>query len=145
MCFCSSDRREGGAASALDIIQLVGLGIVVALLVLIVKEKSPLFALLLGLFASVFIFLTLIEQIQIVIEMIKRLATNAHIETVYLTTVLKIVGIAYIAEFGAQIVRDAGQNALASKIELGGKVLILVMAVPILTVIVETVLAMLPT
>ncbi|NGP43599.1 stage III sporulation protein AD [Bacillaceae bacterium SIJ1] len=129
----------------MDIIQLVGLGIVVALLVLIVKEKSPLFALLLGLFASVFIFLTLIEQIQIVIEMIKRLATNAHIETVYLTTVLKIVGIAYIAEFGAQIVRDAGQNALASKIELGGKVLILVMAVPILTVIVETVLAMLPT
>ncbi|TDQ41653.1 stage III sporulation protein AD [Aureibacillus halotolerans] len=129
----------------MDIVQLVGLGIVVALLVLVIKEKSPLFALMLGIFASVYIFFSLISQMQAVLLMLEKLALNAHVKPIYLSTILKIVGIAYIAEFGAQIVRDAGQAALASKIELGGKVMILLMAVPILTVIIETVLAMLPT
>ncbi|MFP3339672.1 SpoIIIAC/SpoIIIAD family protein [Micrococcus sp. SIMBA_131] len=49
-----------------------------------------------------------------------------------------------MAEFGAQIVRDAGQGAIASKIELAGKLLILAMAIPILTLIIETVLKLLP-
>ena len=52
-------------------------------------------------------------------------------------TLLKIIGIAYIAEFGAQITKDAGQGAIASKIELAGKILILVMAIPILTVVMK--------
>ncbi|MGQ0512778.1 SpoIIIAC/SpoIIIAD family protein, partial [Bacillus sp. D-CC] len=47
-------------------------------------------------------------------------------------TLLTIIGIAYIAEFGAQITKDAGQGAIASKIELAGKILILVMAIPII-------------
>jgi stage III sporulation protein AD len=47
-------------------------------------------------------------------------------------------------QFGAQITKDAGQGAIASKIELGGKILILTMAIPILTVIIETVLGMIP-
>jgi len=63
---------------------------------------------------------------------------------VFLETILKIIGIAYIAEFGAQMTRDAGQGAIASKIELAGKVLILVMAVPIIQIIIETVIDLLP-
>jgi stage III sporulation protein AD len=58
--------------------------------------------------------------------------------------VLKIIGIAYIAEFGAQIVRDAGQESIASKIELAGKVLILVLAIPIISIIIETVMKLMP-
>ncbi|MDF4756229.1 SpoIIIAC/SpoIIIAD family protein [Vibrio parahaemolyticus] len=50
-----------------------------------------------------------------------------------------------MAEFGAQITKDAGQGAIASKIELAGKILILVMAIPILTVVIETILGFLPT
>ncbi|EGL16712.1 stage III sporulation protein AD [Paenibacillus sp. HGF7] len=63
---------------------------------------------------------------------------------VFLKTILKIIGIAYIAEFGAQIVRDAGQESIASKIELSGKILIMVMAIPIITVIIETVIKLFP-
>ncbi len=76
--------------------------------------------------------------------MLERIATNANINMMYLQTILKIIGIAYIAEFGAQIAKDAGQAAIASKIELAGKVLIMVMAVPILTAIIEMVISLLP-
>ncbi|MCX5545920.1 stage III sporulation protein AD, partial [Paraburkholderia sp. CNPSo 3076] len=78
------------------------------------------------------------------IKMVERLSINAHVNMIYVETILKIIGIAYIAEFGAQITKDAGQGAIASKIELGGKVLILSMAIPILTVIIETIISMLP-
>ncbi len=57
---------------------------------------------------------------------------------------MKIIGIAYVAEFGAQIVRDAGQESIASKIELAGKIFILVLAIPIINVIIETLLGLLP-
>ncbi|MCA4154963.1 stage III sporulation protein AD [Priestia megaterium] len=125
-------------------LQIVGLGLVATFLALILKEhKSPI-AFLLVVFVGSVIFLFLIDQIYEIIKMVERLSINAHVNIIYVETILKIIGIAYIAEFGAQITKDAGQGAIASKIELGGKVLILSMAIPILTVIIETIISMLP-
>lgn len=95
-------------------------------------------------FSGCVIFLYLIDQIYDIIRMIEKIAVNANVNMVYVETILKIIGIAYIAEFGAQLTKDAGQGTIASKIELAGKILILVMAVPILTVIIETILGLIP-
>lgn len=95
-------------------------------------------------FVGCVIFLFLIEQISGIIRMLEKIAVNANVNMVYVETILKIIGIAYIAEFGAQITKDAGQGAIASKIELGGKILILAMAIPILTVIIETIIGLIP-
>ncbi|AKL85125.1 stage III sporulation protein AD [Bacillus atrophaeus] len=108
------------------------------------KEQKPTFAFLIVVFAGCVIFLYLVDQIYDIIRMIEKIAVNANVNMVYVETILKIIGIAYIAEFGAQLTKDAGQGAIASKIELAGKVLILVMAVPILTVIIETILGLIP-
>jgi stage III sporulation protein AD len=90
------------------------------------------------------IFLFLVDQISAIIQMLQKIAVDANVNMIYLETILKIIGIAYIAEFGAQISKDAGQGAIASKIELGGKILILAMAIPILTAIIETVIGLIP-
>lgn len=128
----------------MDIIQIVGLGLVATILTLTIKEQKPIFGFMLALVTGIIIFLFLIGKISEVIRILERMAVQANINMIYLETILKIIGIAYIAEFGAQITRDAGQGAIASKIELAGKVLILVMAVPILTVIIETVISLFP-
>ncbi|MBJ7896889.1 stage III sporulation protein AD [Bacillus atrophaeus] len=128
----------------MDIVQIVGLGLIATFLSLIVKEQKPTFAFLIVVFAGCVIFLYLVDQIYDIIRMIEKIAVNANVNMVYVETILKIIGIAYIAEFGAQLTKDAGQGAIASKIELAGKVLILVMAVPILTVIIETILGLIP-
>ncbi|TYS10515.1 stage III sporulation protein AD [Bacillus subtilis] len=128
----------------IDIVQIVGLGLVATFLSLIVKEQKPTFAFLIVVFAGCAIFLYLVDQIYDIIRMIEKIAINANVNMVYVETILKIIGIAYIAEFGAQLTKDAGQGAIASKIELAGKILILVMAVPILTVIIETILGLIP-
>jgi stage III sporulation protein AD len=125
-------------------IQIAGIALISTFLALIVKEQKPNFAFLLIVFVGCAIFLFLVDKIYEIIHMIEKIAVNANVNLVYLETILKIIGIAYIAEFAAQITKDAGQGAIASKIELAGKILILAMAIPILTVLIETIIQMVP-
>lgn len=126
------------------IIQIVTIAIVASLLVLLVKEQKPTFAFLIVLLTSVIIFFLVIEYIAKVIELIRALSDKANIDNMYLETILQIIGISYVAEFGAHLTRDAGLSSVAAKIELAGKLLIIVLAVPILTAVVETILNFLP-
>lgn len=127
----------------MDIIQVVGIGLIATFLVITIKDQKPIFAFLLATFTGIVIFLALIGEISKVIRLLENLANKANIQMVFLETILKIIGIAYIAEFGAQITRDAGQSSIAQKIELAGKVLIMVMAIPIITALVETIMKLL--
>lgn len=128
----------------MEMIQIVGIGFIVAILTLVLKEQKPLFAFLLITVTGIYIFLFLLGKISAVIGVLEQLSSLTNINVMFLKTILKIIGIAYIAEFGAQIVRDSGLESIASKIELAGKVLIMVMAIPIITVIIETVVKLLP-
>ncbi|MDP4161601.1 MAG: stage III sporulation protein AD [Bacillota bacterium] len=128
----------------MEILKIVGIALVGTFLALIIKEHKPNFAFLLVVFVGCVIFLFLVDKIYAIIYMLEKLAVNAKVNVVYVETILKIIGIAYIAEFAAQITKDAGQGAISSKIELAGKILILAMAIPILTVMIETILKMIP-
>jgi stage III sporulation protein AD len=92
---------------------------------------------------SILLFLFVLQKVGTVIGFLENLANQADVSNMFLQTILKIIGVAYVAEFGAQICRDAGQGAIAQKVEMVGKLLILVLAVPILQVIVDTILHLL--
>lgn len=130
---------------AIEVMQITGIGLIATFLILILREQKPAFAFAITLIVGAIIFIFLIDQIDAIFQLLHTLATEANINLVYIETILKIIGIAYIAEFGAQITRDAGQGAIASKIELAGKIIIIGLAIPILKVIIETVLSLLPT
>lgn len=129
----------------MEILQIVGVGIVATVLSMVVKEQKPLFAFMIAIVTGVVIFLFVADQIWKVIYVLEKIVFQASIDMFYLETILKIIGISYIAEFGAQVTRDAGEGAIASKIELAGKILILIMAIPIIQAILETVIRLLPT
>ncbi|WP_235714599.1 stage III sporulation protein AD [Neobacillus dielmonensis] len=128
----------------MEILKIVGIALIATFLSLIVKEQKPNLAFLLIVFVGCSIFLFLVDKIYEIIHMLERLALNAKVNMVYVETILKIIGIAYIAEFAVQITKDAGQGAIASKIELAGKIIILAMAIPILTVLIETIIKLIP-
>ncbi|HLS60635.1 MAG TPA: stage III sporulation protein AD [Virgibacillus sp.] len=129
----------------MEIIQIVTIGIVASILYIILKDLNESIAFFLLLITAIIIFLAIIQRISIIFEMIESLGEKANIEDVYLQTILKIIGIAYIAELGASITRDAGLGSVAAKIELAGKIFILVLAVPIITAVIEAILTFLPT
>ncbi|XJZ29106.1 stage III sporulation protein AD [Bacillota bacterium Lsc_1132] len=124
--------------------KIVGLALIATFLALVLKEQKPNFAFLLIVFVGCVIFLFLVDKISEIINMLEKLAVDAKVNIVYVETILKIIGIAYIAEFAAQITKDAGQGTIASKIELAGKIIILAMAIPILTVLIETIMKLIP-
>ncbi|AEH53724.1 stage III sporulation protein AD [Heyndrickxia coagulans] len=124
--------------------QIAGVALITTFLALILKEQKPNFAFLLTLFAGCFIFLFLMDKIYEIIHLLQKIAQKGNVDTMYIETILKIIGVAYIADFAANITKDAGQGALAAKVELAGKIIILTMAIPILTVLIETIVNLVP-
>ncbi|CQR74051.1 Stage III sporulation protein AC/AD protein family protein [Sporomusa ovata DSM 2662] len=128
----------------MEIIQIIGLGLVVTLLILIIKQQRPELAVQLGLTLSAIIFLMVLSKLSVVLDLFRDLAEKANISQMYLNTILKIIGIAYVTEFGAQVCRDAGEGAVAGKIEFAGKILVMVLAVPIIALVLDTIVRLIP-
>jgi stage III sporulation protein AD len=128
----------------MELMQIVGLGIVVSILILVIRQQRPELAVQLSLALGVIIFMMVVGKISLILDLFRELANRANVNQLYLNTVLKIIGIAYIAEFGAQVCRDAGEGAIAGKIEFAGKIFIMVLAVPIIAVVLDTVVKLLP-
>ncbi|MTI84166.1 MAG: stage III sporulation protein AD [Firmicutes bacterium] len=128
----------------MEIMPVVGLAIVAAVMGIVLKQSKPEVAVLLSITVGAVIFLAVLGKIGSVIDILKQLAGRAQISDIYLATILKIVAIAYIADFGAQICRDAGEGAVASKIEFAAKILVLVLAVPIVVAVLEALLKLVP-
>lgn len=128
----------------MEIIQIVGLGIVSAIIIIILKSQRPEIAIQISIVTGIAIFMILLSKISVVLDMFQSLSDRVDIDSSYFTTLLKIIGIAYISEFGAEICKDAGESSIASKIELAGKVMIVVLAVPIVTSLLELVINIMP-
>lgn len=128
----------------MDILQIVTLGIVASLLYIILKNVNQTFAFFVILITGIVIFLSIIQQINHIFQLIQTLGAKAQVDGMYLETILKIIGIAYIAELGASITKDAGLTSVAKKIELAGKIFILLLAIPIITAVIEAILQFIP-
>lgn len=128
----------------MEIVQIVGVGLITTILILIIKEHKPEMAIQLTILFGVLIFVLMMDKITGVIIVLKQLAAKANISVTYITTIFKIIGIAYIAEFGSQICRDAGEGVIASKIEFAAKIMIMIMALPIMVAIMDSVVKILP-
>lgn len=129
----------------MEIVQIVGIGLVATILIVLLRQSNRAdFALLVSIITGLIIFAMVIDKVKYIVDTLGNLSRNANIEFTYFTTILKIIGIAYIVEFGAQISRDAGEEAIASKIELGGKIIIMVLAMPILLTLMDLIIKILP-
>ena len=124
----------------MEIIQIVGLGMVSTIMILLLKAKRPDMAISLAVITGVIIFFIVIFKIQGVVNIIEKYIEKSNINMFYVNILLKIIGISYIAEFGAEICRDAGAGSIASKIELSGKIIIITLSIPIITSLLEMIL-----
>lgn len=123
----------------MEIAQIVGIGLVGTILSVTLKKQSPEFSLMVSIVTGIIIFIFICSRLGQVILILKQMADEAGVNTAYLGIVLKIIGISYIAQFGVQLCTDAGESSIASKIELAGKVLIMVVSIPIMLALLEMV------
>ncbi|ADK14174.1 MULTISPECIES: stage III sporulation protein AD [Clostridium] len=124
----------------MEIIKVVAFAFIALFLVLLFKGKRDDIAVYISIAAGIIIFLFMIAKITAVLQFIQQLAAKANIDFIYLTTVFKIIAIAYLASFCSEICKDAGQGNLGAKVEFAGKILILVLAIPILMAVLQSIL-----
>jgi len=126
------------------IIQVVAVGIISAILALTIKRQSPEIAIIITLAASILIFFMVLPALIYAVGIIQNLGSHLDSRIAYVPLVLQILGIAYVAELGAQVCIDAGESAIAAKIELAGKVLIMAAAAPILLDVLQMIVGIMP-
>lgn len=128
----------------MDILKIVGIGIIAVIIITIIKQYKPEFAIYVSILAGIIIFFMVSEKLSGIISLINELTLKSSINSDFIKILLKITGIAFLAELAVQICMDLGESALANKVDLGGKVIIISLSIPILSSLMETVVQILP-
>lgn len=121
----------------MDIIKIVMIGIICVVFVVMLKNIRPEYAILVEIIGGVIIFFLVLTKIASIYGLLQELSQKIKFDSLYFKILMKVVGISYIAEFGISICKDAGQSAISSKVELGAKILILIVSFPVLNVLLE--------
>ena len=124
----------------MDIIKIAFSWLTALFFIIVIQQSRKDLAIIISLFVGVSIFVFIFGKFNAIILFLQEIALKANINTVYLNIVLKILAISYIASFCSEICKDAGSNNIASKVEFGGKILILFLAVPILMAVLQSIL-----
>jgi len=128
----------------MEIIAWVGFGVATALLALILRQHRPEMAMLLSIAAGLVLFATVVSKLGGIIQVMRGMADTALIPAGVLGLLLRVVGISYLTEFGAQLCRDAGEGSIAAKVEMGGRILVLILSVPVLLALMQMMLEFIP-
>jgi len=128
----------------LEILQIVGLALIVTVLTVLLRQQRPELAVQVSIAFGALVFILMMGKISAVVDVLTELTQRANVNVFYMTIIFKIIGVAYIAEFGAQVCRDAGESAVASKVEFAAKIIVIVLAVPIIVAILESLIRLRP-
>ena len=123
-----------------DVIKIIGIGFVALIAIIIIKQYKPEFALYISIIAGAIILYIIIGKLERIIDLLKSISDKSGVNNQFLTLLLKITGIAFLTEFAVSMCKDSGEGAIASKIELGSKVIIISMSIPIISSLLDVIL-----
>ncbi len=127
----------------MEIINIALIGIVAGVLVVTIRQKQPELGMQVSLIAGIVIFIYVLDYLVVAVDYLRDIVNRYDIPYESIAIVLKIVGIAYICEFAVQVLKDTGENSLAAKVEIAGRVFIIVLSLPVITSFLTMVLGML--
>lgn len=128
----------------MDIIKIIGIGFIAVIIIILIKQYRPEFAIYVSIGAGILIFSIIAGKFSGIIEVLKSFTNKTSINNEFLTLLIKITGIAILTEFAVSICKDSGESAIASKVDLSGKVIIMSMSIPIMASLLETIISILP-
>lgn len=123
----------------MNIVQIGILGIAGAVLAIQLKQSKAEFSIYLCIGISLLIFFSIFNYLEVIIETMGEVAASINLNHTYITTLLKMLGVTYVAEFASGICKDAGYQTIASQIEIFSKLTILVLSLPILVALLNTI------
>lgn len=122
-----------------EVIKIIGIGLISLIIIIIIKQYKPEFAMYVSIIAGILIIYLIFNKLEGIINLLKTISNKSGINNEFLELLLKITGIAFLAEFAINLCKDSGEGAIASKIELGTKVIIVSMSIPIISSLLEVI------
>jgi len=121
----------------MEILQIAIIAITASILAVTLKNERPEISMLISVVAGIMIFFVSSTYLRSVLTVINEITEKINVDLSFIEIILKIVSISYICEFSSQICKDAGEGAIASKVELAGKILILFTSAPVMLSLLE--------
>ncbi len=116
----------------MEVVKIVSIGIIICLCASMLKSVSPQFSLIVIIAGSITLLLYILNYFTQIFTLFNSVVVKAGISVSLFGTLLKIMGVGYLVEFGASVCADSGYSSIGDKVILGGKVIIFTMALPIL-------------
>ncbi len=123
----------------MDMVQIGLIGAAGALLAVQFKSGKAEYGIYISIALSLLLFFSVLEHLRTVVSAVRRLGDYIRIDQAYVGTLVKMMGITYIAEFSSSICKDAGYQTIAAQIEIFGKLSVLVLSMPVLTALLGTI------
>lgn len=128
----------------MEVVKIIGIGLIALVIIVIIKQYKPEFTIYVSLITGIIIIFLVLDKVSGIINILTTLSKKAGINATYLSILLKITGIAILTEFGISICKDAGETAIANKIEFGGKIIIISISIPIISALLEVIMQIIP-
>lgn len=137
-------KKANEREDKMDIIKIIGIAFIAVIIIVILKQYRPEFAIYASIIAGVLILTLASGTLSGIIDMINSISSKTNINSEFLVILIKITGIAILTEFAVSICKDSGESAIASKVDIGGKIIIISMSIPIINALMDTVVKILP-
>ena len=128
----------------MEIIKIVGIALIALVIIIMIKQYRPEYAIFISILTGILILILVMDRLTGIINLIQSIEDKFSINTQFIALLIKITGIAFLSEFAVSICKDAGEAAIASKIEIGSKIIIISMSIPIISSLLEIKLKILP-
>lgn len=123
----------------MSIISMGVIGVIGALLSIQFKSGKSEYGIYMSVAISILIFACIVDRLEVFVKAVEQITRYIKIDTSYIATMLKMIGITYISEFSSSVCKDAGYQTIAVQIELFSKLTILALGMPVLMALLETI------
>lgn len=128
----------------MEVIKIIGIALIGLITIILIKQYRPEFSIYISLLTGALILILVMDKLTGIISLLQSLASKTTINSTFLSLLIKITGLAFLSEFAISICKDSGEAAIASKIEIGTKIIIISMSIPIISSLLEIILKILP-
>lgn len=128
----------------MEIVKIIGVGLIATIILAIIRTYKPELTIYVSIIAGAIIFSMVMDKLSAIIDLLTNLSKKSGINAQYVAILLKISGIAILSEFAVSVCKDLGETALATKIDLAGKIIIISISIPIISALLELLIKILP-
>ena len=128
----------------MEIIKIIGIAFIALIIIIMLKQYRPEYAVFISILTGVLILFLVMDKLTGIINLIQSIQDKYSINTQFIAILIKITGIAFLSEFAVSICKDSGEATIASKKELGSKIIIISMSIPIISNLLEIILKIVP-